>query len=273
MLTRRGSSLGTYLDRHNGHFVLVPVVIYKLLFALVGLRHTPVRIIVVLLHLACCGLLYVLVRPRVGPWLALVPAALLLFMGSAWHISCGRFRWAIWRPSPGACSAGGIGAVLPPPRHRGGCLADHRGRKLGVGSRLSPPASSYCSSSAPVATILGHRRPLLVFAVWYVGWSTGESTSSDALLSAPQYIASAAAGATAGIAGLDLSWGLPLLVGLAIGLVTGWRLREDRRMTPIVLAALAARSHSGDLPPSLAPTPSSPPPAATCMSAPSSSSC
>ncbi len=81
---------------------------------------------------------------------------------------------------------------------------------------------------APARRYLVIAAPLVVFAIWYVGWSTGESTASDAVLSAPQYIASAAAGAIAGIAGLDLSWGPPLLVGLAISLVAGWRLRADR---------------------------------------------
>src|SRR5947199_74191 len=83
-LTRRGSSLGTYLDPHNGHLVLFPVLVYKLLFAIVGLRHYwPYRAATILLHLLSCGLLYALAGPRLGRWLALGPAALLLFMGSA----------------------------------------------------------------------------------------------------------------------------------------------------------------------------------------------
>ncbi len=151
VLTRRGSSLGTYLDPHNGHFVLVPVVIYKLLFALVGLRHyAPYRIIVVLLHLACCGLLYVLVRPRVGPWLALVPAALLLFMGSAWQILLWPFQMGYL-----ASVAGGLAALVALER-------SSRRRDIvavvsltiavassGVGIPFVAACASYCSSSAP----------------------------------------------------------------------------------------------------------------------------
>src|ERR1700680_4819844 len=38
LLHRRGDSLGSYLDTHNGHLSLIPVAIYKLLFATVGIR-------------------------------------------------------------------------------------------------------------------------------------------------------------------------------------------------------------------------------------------
>lgn len=242
VLTRRGSNLGAYLDPHNGHFVLVPVVIYKLLFAILGLRHyTPYQIITVLLHLLSCGLLYALVRPRVGPWLALVPTALLLFMGSAWQILLWPFQMGYL-----ASVAGGLAALVALERSR------VRRDILAAVSLTIAVASSGVGIpfvAASVVVLLVRRAPwrrfwvvtapLVVFAIWYVGWSTGESTTSDAVLSAPQYIASAAAGATAGIAGLDLSWGPSLLVGLAISLVAGWRLRADRRMTAMVLAALA----------------------------------
>lgn len=242
VLTRRGSNLGAYLAPHNGHFVLVPVLIYKLLFAIVGLRHyTPYRIITVLLHLLSCGLLYALVRPRVGPWLALVATALLLFMGSAWQILLWPFQMGYL-----ASVAGGLAALVAIERStvRRNILA---AVSLTIAVASSGVGIPFVAASAvvlqvrraPARRYLVIAAPLVVFAIWYVGWSTGESTTSDAVLSAPQYIASAAAGAIAGIAGLDLSWGPPLLVGLAISLVAGWRLRADRRMTAMILAALA----------------------------------
>src|SRR2546421_3081899 len=68
ILGRRGGSVGTYLDPHNGHLALFPVVVYKVLFKLVGLRHYfPYQLVLVALHVACCGLLYLLARPRLGP--------------------------------------------------------------------------------------------------------------------------------------------------------------------------------------------------------------
>src|SRR5947209_7490024 len=81
ILTRRGGGLHTYLDPHNGHPVLFPVIVYKLLFELVGLRHyAPYRVVGVALHLLCAALLYVLARRRIGPWAALVPSAMLLLL-------------------------------------------------------------------------------------------------------------------------------------------------------------------------------------------------
>ncbi len=107
ILGRRGGGSGTFLDPYNGHFSLFPIAVYKLLFATVALRHyTPYRVVGVALHLLCCVLLYILVRRRVGPWLALVPTALLLFMGTAsqdllWPFQIGFF----------SSVAGGLGAL------------------------------------------------------------------------------------------------------------------------------------------------------------------
>src|SRR5947207_5143984 len=84
VLGRRGSSVAAYLDPHNGHLSLFPVVVYKILFAIVGLRHyTPYRVAAIAVHLTCGVMLYTLARRRISPWLALVPTTLLLFMGTA----------------------------------------------------------------------------------------------------------------------------------------------------------------------------------------------
>jgi hypothetical protein len=86
ILDRRGGSLGSFLDPHNGHIVLFEVSIYKALLATVGLRHYwPYQAINTLLHLACVALLFILARRRVSGWTALGLAALLLFMGSAYQ--------------------------------------------------------------------------------------------------------------------------------------------------------------------------------------------
>jgi hypothetical protein len=84
VIKRQGGSLGTYLDPHGGHFILFIVVVYKLLFAIFGLRHYIVfRFVGVLMQLACATLLYLLARRRIGAWWALLPTTMLLFMGTA----------------------------------------------------------------------------------------------------------------------------------------------------------------------------------------------
>src|SRR5690348_16449738 len=67
ILHRRGGSLDTFLAPHNGHLSLVPVAIYKLLFAVCGIgSYTPYRIVVTLLSLLVGVLVFVYARPRVG---------------------------------------------------------------------------------------------------------------------------------------------------------------------------------------------------------------
>ncbi len=242
ILTRRGGSLDSFLSPHNGHLVAIPVIVYKLLFATVGLRHyTPYRVIAVLLHLLCCALLYALVRPRIGPWLALIPAALLLFMGTSWQILLWPFQMGYLMSV-----AGGLGALLALER-RAARSDVAAGVLLTIAVGSSGVGVAFIVASAVVMLVQRSPRrrfwvvvvPLVLFGIWYLGWSAGESTSSDAILNAPQYVANAAAGAMAGVAGLDLSWGPPLVIGLVFGLVAVWQRRTDRRVTPMLLGAIA----------------------------------
>ena len=78
---RRGSGLGTFLDPHNSHLSLVPVALYKLLFATAGLGdYVPYRVIGIVAHLAVAALVFVYARRRVGDFLALVGAGLMLLL-------------------------------------------------------------------------------------------------------------------------------------------------------------------------------------------------
>ena len=86
ILGRRGNSIDSFLESHGGHLVVVPVLIYKTLFAIVGLEHYgPYRLTDLALHLLCVILLFVLVRRRVGGAVAVIAAASLLFLGGAWQ--------------------------------------------------------------------------------------------------------------------------------------------------------------------------------------------
>src|SRR5205085_4124271 len=103
---RRGGGLNTFLDPHNGHLVVFPVIVSKLLFAISGLRHYVLfQLVAVVLHLLSCGLLYVLLRRRLGAWFALVPVSLLLFMGTAWQVLLWPFQISFL-----TSVAGGLGA-------------------------------------------------------------------------------------------------------------------------------------------------------------------
>lgn len=227
ILDRRGASLHVYLDPHNGHLVLFPVVVYKLLFAIVGLRHYwPYRAVVVALNLACGLLLYLLVRRRLGPWLALAPTALLLLLGSAYEDLLWPFQIGVL-----ASVAGGLGALLFLERRdaRGDVVAALLLVWSLTGAAVGIPFLVACAVVL-VAQRGAWRRlwvvgvPAVLFGLWYLGWGASEHITSDAVLRSPQYVADAAAGAAAGIAGLTLTWGPPLAIAvLAAILITLWR--------------------------------------------------
>jgi hypothetical protein len=240
VLRRRSSTVGSFLAAHNGHIVLFEVAIYKALLATIGLRHYwPYQAVNTVLHLACVALVYVLARRRVGGWTALALAALLAFMGSAyqdllWPFQIGWF----------ASVAGGLGALAlleGPRRHDGwACLlliVSLTGSAIGVAFVVAALVLILCDG-------LRWRRlwviviPAILFLIWYVGWGTSQQITSDAVLGAPQYIATAAGGAAAGLLGLDASaWGPPVLVTLLAALVVGFRARREEPPPRLALAA------------------------------------
>jgi hypothetical protein len=71
--TRRGNSVDTFLSPYNGHLSLVPIAIYRLMFAAFGLgSYTPYRALVIALSLVVAVLLFVYARARVGDLIALM---------------------------------------------------------------------------------------------------------------------------------------------------------------------------------------------------------
>jgi hypothetical protein len=242
ILDRRGTGISTYLDPHNGHLLLFPVAVYKVLFAIVGLRHyTPYVFVLVVLHLLCAALLYVLARRRVGPLLALAPAVLLLFMGTAYQ----DLLWAFQISLLGSV-AGGLAALA---------LLEHKTRRadalaaLMLAWSLSSSGVGAAFLVACAVVVIAQRSPwrrlwvviapAALFAIWYIGWGTSQHITSDSVLAAPQYIADAAAGAVAGMAGLSSSWGPALAVATFAAIALLWSRRLDAAPSPMLLAALA----------------------------------
>ncbi len=256
ILGRRGGGLHTYLDPHNGHLSLIPVLVYKVLFKLVGLRHyTAYRAVSIAVQLICAYLLYVLGRRRIGPWLALAPVTLLLFMGTA-------FQDQLWPFQIGYLGslAAGLGAlalledrarhwadaragVTPTPPARDGWIAAL------LACSLASSGVGVCFVLATAVTLIAQREPwrrlwvpvlpAVLYVLWSIGWSAGDTTTANAILGAPQYVANAVAGVAAGMAGLDAgAWGPPLAVGLFGAVVLTWRFHRGGLVTPMLLAAL-----------------------------------
>jgi hypothetical protein len=239
VLGRRGGSPATYLDPHNQHLSLIPIAIYKLLFATVGIgSYAPYRALVIVCHLACCALLFVYARTRIGTWPALLATAALLLLGPAWEDILWPFQMA-WLISLGA----GLGALLALDRRtRGGdALACALTIVALAGSGLGLPIAL----GIAVDVALGRRcrrdawiivAPLVLYALWWIGYQQGAGISSGSILSAPWFAtreAASVAGSLFGLAGtigLDqpgslLAFGAPLLaLGLVLGGVRLWQL-------------------------------------------------
>lgn len=248
VLGRRGNDLGTYLEPHNEHLSLLPVAIYKLLFATVGLEHYgPYRALVIVAHLGCAVLVFAYASRRVGSIPALCATALLLFLGPGWHNILWPFQigWLI-------SLAAGIGALLALDR------PDRRG-DLTACALL---AVSLASSGLGVAITMGvlveltwGRRlwrdlwivavPLAPYAVW---WAVYRPAGLDRgnIDVAPGFAADSAAGAFGALAGLagsgvptgvdPLRWGRPLAVVAVIALL--WLLGRYKRVPPRILGLL-----------------------------------
>ncbi|MGZ4270652.1 MAG: hypothetical protein ACXVFN_20040 [Solirubrobacteraceae bacterium] len=238
LLDRRGHSVGAFLRPHNEHISVVPVFIYKSVIAVFGLSvHWPLMLVLALMHAALGLGVYVLARPRIGAWPAVLVATLILFMGLAWQ----NMVWAF--------QIGFVGSVL------GGVLAwvalDRRSRTADVLACVALVISITSSSlGVPMALAVGvellvsrtPRRlwiaviPLVIYALWYVRYGIGTITFQGVVHMAPWAQGAVAAGAGA-LFGAPSDWGIVIAVLAVIGL--GWRIAVAPP-TPRLLGLLAA---------------------------------
>jgi hypothetical protein len=231
VLGRRGTSLGTFLDPHEGHFSLVPILVYKALFATVGLEpYWPYRAVTLLFHLIAVWVLFALARPRLGDWGAVVAAALLLFLGWGHEV----LLWA-WEMGWTIAVAAGLGAWLF-------LRARTTGRDIAAGVLLFVAMASAgvgvpFALGALVALLIPRAErsrawaaavPLALYLLWLVAWGSPHDHSAHGgihlsnLPDTPLYMVTSAAGAAGGIGGLNLEFGRVLLGLAAVFLV--WRL-------------------------------------------------
>jgi hypothetical protein len=219
---RQAWTLGTFLEPHNEHISVLPVLSYKLLFETVGLaHHWPYRAVVAALFVACGFVVFLLARRRVGPWPALVAGTLVLVMGRSAENS-------VW-----AFQVGFVGSVLF------GLLAflalDRDGRRSDVLATLALGASMLCSSlgipfaAGVAAELLVRRRarglwvpalPVAGYLLWRLGYGNGaDSITGDSVVNAGSWALDLAATSAGAVAGLSIDWGRVLLVGLVAVLV------------------------------------------------------
>jgi hypothetical protein len=247
-LDRRGGGIDTFLDPHNGHLSLVPVSVYKALFATAGLTdYRPYRLLLIAAHLGCVALVFAYARRRVGDVAGALAAILILFLGPGWQ----NILWPFQIGSVTSLGAG-IGALL----------ALDRDDRRGDVTACALLALALASSGLGVVIAIGmlvdvaaRRRPrdlwivalpAALFGLWWLVYQDTDFVRHNVVL-APGFAADAAAGAVSALTGLSgqttgdsggaLPWGRPLAVA-AVALVA-WRLVRIGTVPARVLALLA----------------------------------
>lgn len=237
--TRRANSLHTFLAPYNGHLSLVPIAIYRLMFALVGISDfAPYRVLLLVVASATGVAFFEYAHHRVGEFCALLVAALLLFLGPGWNDIMQPFQiaWLI-------AVASGILAMSLLDRRRTG--TDVAACLLILISISSTSVGVAFAVGIAVDIALTRRRwrdvwivglPLLLYVVWAVHYHPSQIQISS-VTQVPPNVAQTTAGALAGLLGLSgvtptdltgqaLTFGVPLLVlGVAAVIVrttTGW---------------------------------------------------
>jgi hypothetical protein len=244
----RDNSVDDFLTPHNGHPTLVPVLIYRLLFATVGIAHSaPYRAVGIAGHLLCVALLFWYARRRASGGVAWIAATLILFLGPGWQN-------IVWPLQIGWLLgiAGGLGALL---------LLDRRDRfgeiaacvVLVVAVFASGPGVAIAAGLiVEVWRTRGWRSLWIVavslglFALWWLAYQDSSSVRHEFGL-VPGFAADSAAATLSAIAGLAgsllgddsaaLAWGRPLAVAI-VALVL-WRLWRGQRIPTRVLTLLA----------------------------------
>jgi len=252
LLYRPGFNAHSILDPHGEHISVAPVLIYKGLLETAGMGSSLPYLAVSVAFFVCSAiLLFVYLRRRVDPWLALLGATIVLFLGPA-------FDDLIWDFQMGFTGslAFGLGALLLLER-------DSRRTDLLACASLTVAVtfSSLCLpfiAAACVAIGLGTERvrrlyvvatPALLYAAWWIGWGhTADSALSlHNVAATPVYVLDAASATIASLFGLvqfgqgvppgGLGFGRPLL--LVVLALAAWRLARMGRVPRSLWIAVA----------------------------------
>jgi len=243
LLYRPGFTAHSIFTPHGEHISIAPILIYKALLATVGMSSSlPYLAVSIALFLTTSILLFVYLRRRVDPWLALLAAVIVLFLGPAFD----DLLWDFQMGFNGSLACG-LGALLLLER------GDRRGDLLACG--LLVVGMTFSSLGIPfifaACVDVGLRSdrlrrlyivalPALLYAAWWVGWGHTADTAVSFRNAAatPHFVLDAAAAVCASLFGLvqagqgaspgGLDWGQPLLLAaLALG---AWRLHRMGRV-------------------------------------------
>jgi hypothetical protein len=213
----RGLSLGALLTPLNGHLVLLQRALYATVFKLVGPEFLIPRLVEVAGVVVVVELFFRLARDAVGPALALAPALVLLFLGSAWELN-----FVVSGIGNVYAVAAGLGALLALPRRTR--RADALACALLVVAVESFTAGVAFAAGALILIALAPERrrrlwvallPLALYVAWLI-WvravyvpAHGEAQQLKVwnILLIPNFVADEAASLAGALAGLNYDFG------------------------------------------------------------------
>jgi hypothetical protein len=258
LMNRRAFSADSILKPHNEHIVVIPVLLMQLLLVVFGMSSAmPEYVLLTVCLLATAVLLFVYVQRRLGPWLALMATALLLFIGPAWQD-------VLWPFEIGFVGSVlfGIAMLLALERE------DERGDLLACLFLLISIAFNSLGIAFAVGAfveLVQHRRsrglrrawvvgvPLLLYALWYLGWGHDAEShlSLRNVLNSPKFLVESVAASSESLLGLSSpplegvstpEWGRALVVGI-VGLVLFGQWRKPGFYARLWPAAAAAATY------------------------------
>lgn len=237
---------------YNGHFVLFPRLIFKGGLEIFGSDYLTFRVMTVGFSVLTCALVFVYLRRRVGPLVALAPTLVLLVLGSDYgHVLQGAFT--LWL----AISCG-LGALIA--LERGGGRADLLAcALLCIGIATYTVALAFLVA-AVVAVVLGPDRrrrvwvvaiPLTLYAAWWLHASGEPASPQDQhvtygnLLVLPAWAYQSLANTTGAVTGLDYTFGgeastqAGAVLALAAVVALAWRLSRGSLPSHLWITASA----------------------------------
>lgn len=241
------------------HLIAIPLLLYKAAFTGFGIgSYVPYRVAHLVLLLLCAGLFYALARRRVGDALAVLPTAILLFLGTSSEVVATPLRI----PSLIAIAAG-LAMLLALERRD---LAGDIAAFVLLAVSLASHSTSFAFAAAAAVLVLSRPAPerwrkawifilpVLAYATWWVlEFDPGPSQSlGTAIAGAPAFLAKSLAatlGATTGFGTFTTYLGVEIpkavkfvLIAALIALLAAVlyaRLRRSRPISPFAVAMAA----------------------------------
>lgn len=258
--SRRDWQLEVFLYSHNGHWSTIPILIWKLLFVVVGLRtHIPYEAALLVVHVMAVVLLFTLIRRRSGDLPAFAAATALLVLGSGGE----NIVWAFQIAWVGSVAFGLLAMLLldgDPPFPSRAILAS----VALLSSLMCSSVGLVFAGALGVELVLDPKRrrflvalavPVVSFIAWFFAYDTGSvpgapgvsqsflhgPTGLKYVLSLAQFVASGLEASAAGVVGLPGLMGLAAIAAIGALVAFHWyrRKRVDRWQIGMAAALLA----------------------------------